>query len=53
MPQSQQQVKMAHATLNGADTGMPAKVASEIVDQMHGRRMKSLPKRKRAKRSKR
>jgi hypothetical protein len=51
MPESRQQVKLAHAVLSGSarDTSMPAKVAAEIVSKMHGRSMKSLPLRKRKK----
>lgn len=43
MPRSQQEVKAAHATLEGADTSMSQAYAREVVEKMHGRSLKSLP----------
>lgn len=49
MPESRAQVRLAHAVLGGhAKSSMPAKVASEIVEKMHGRKMSSLPAKKKA-----
>lgn len=48
MPESQAQVRLAHAILSGKarKSGMPHGVAAEIVNKMHGRSLKSLPKKK-------
>jgi len=47
MPESKAQVRLAHAVLSGnAKASMPARVAAEIVGEMHGRKMSSLPARK-------
>jgi hypothetical protein len=45
MPQSQQQVKWAHATIENPNAD-PAKkkFATEVVDQMNGRKFSELPK---------
>jgi hypothetical protein len=48
VPDSQAQVRYAHAVLSGKakkKDGMDKKTAQEIVNKMHGRRLKSLPKR--------
>lgn len=51
MPESQRQVRHAHAVLSGSARkgSMSREVAREIVEEMHGRRMSDLPKRKRRK----
>ncbi len=43
MPRSQAEVRAAHATLEGADTGMSRAYAAEVVEAMHGKSMASLP----------
>jgi hypothetical protein len=44
MPESQAQVRLAHAVAEGgARSAMPPKVAREIIEKMHGRKMGSLP----------
>ncbi len=45
MPDSQAQVRWAHAVLEGEASG-DKKFAAEVVDKMHGRKMSSLPERK-------
>ena len=50
MPESQAQVRLAHAVVSGnARSSMPLDVAKEIVEKMHGRKMGALPKRARGK----
>ena len=43
MPRSQAEVRAAHATIEGADTGMSQAYAKEVVTAMHGKKMASLP----------
>ena len=43
MPRSQAEVRAAHATLEGADTGMSKAYAREVVAGMHGKKMNTLP----------
>lgn len=43
MPRSQAEVRAAHATLQGANTGMSQAYAKEVVGLMHGKKMSSLP----------
>lgn len=48
MPHSQKQVRYAHAVASGKGKkkdGMPPAVATEILGQMKGRKMSSLPER--------
>jgi len=48
MPDSQAQVRYAHAVLSGKGqkkNGMDKKTAAEIVGKMHGKKLSSLPKR--------
>ncbi len=42
MPDSQAQVRWAHAVAEGKASGDQA-FAREVIEQMHGRRMSSLP----------
>ena len=44
MPQSQQQVRWAHAVLEGDAKGDKG-FAQEVVSGMHGKKMSDLPKR--------
>ena len=44
MPDSKAQVRWAHAVLEGDAKG-DKKFAAEVVGQMHGRKMNSLPER--------
>lgn len=47
MPDSRAQVRAAHAALSGNSTiGMDPNFAREVVSQMHGLKMSSLPERK-------
>lgn len=43
MPRSKAEVRAAHATVEGADTGMSQAYAREVISEMHGRSMASLP----------
>lgn len=43
MPRSKAEVRAAHATLEGAKTGMSKSYAKEVVGKMHGKKMNSLP----------
>lgn len=43
MPRSKAEVRAAHATLEGADTGMSKAYAHEVVSKMHGHHMSELP----------
>lgn len=45
MPVSRAEVRAAHATIEGAKTGMSRKYAREVIKKMHGRKMSSLPER--------
>lgn len=46
MPDSQAQVRLAHAVASGSSSAMPVSAAKEIISKMHGRSMSDLPKRK-------
>lgn len=47
MPDSKAQVRAAHAAIAGNSMiGMDPDFAREVVSQMHGRKMSSLPERK-------
>lgn len=45
MPDSQAQVRWAHAALEGAIKGADKGFAQEVVSGIHGRKMSSLPER--------
>ena len=52
MPRSQAEVRLAHAVVSGdaKDSGMSKSYAREVIRKMHGKKMKSLPQHKKAKR---
>ena len=49
MPKSRAQVRLAHAVLAGDSSKLPMSLAREMVSKTRGRKMSSLPERKRKK----
>lgn len=43
MPESQAQLRLAHAVAEGNSKAMPKKTAEEMINAFHGRKMSELP----------